>query len=146
MRELRNIDDETAAYILQTRKPFEDFRQVAAQIAGLLVLSASGANTASPDHPLLESAAELYQDALDEVRGAQPTERALVHHRCLLDASTALSAALTAARANLAVDSVMTPLHRAYSYLQKSSATLPGFEMVSFAQGCCAPHQRGVES
>ena len=38
-----DVDDETVTYILATRKHFEDLRQVAAQLAGLLVLAAVGA-------------------------------------------------------------------------------------------------------
>ena len=47
------LDDRTTAYILETRRPFEDLRQVASQLAGLLVLAASGAKSAAPDHPML---------------------------------------------------------------------------------------------
>ena len=142
----RNVDDQTTAYILQTRRPFEDLRQVASQIAGLLVLRASGANTASPDHPLLETASELYRNALDGVHSARPTERALIHHSCLLEAGSALGASLAAARKSLDTDSVLIPLRRAYGHLQKSAETLPGFEMVAFAQGCCALHHARTES
>ena len=46
-----NIDNETVAYILVARKHFEDLRQVAAQLAGLLVLAAAGGKSATPDHP-----------------------------------------------------------------------------------------------
>ena len=146
MREPHDVDDETAAYILQTRMPFEGLRQVASQIAGALVLSASGADTASPDHPLLDSALELYREAVDGVRAARPTKRARIHHRCLLDASTALGVALTAARTNLEADFVMVPLRCAYDHLRKGAETLPGFEMVAFAQGCCALHHRRAAS
>jgi hypothetical protein len=146
MQEFRNVDDKTAAYILQTRRHFEDLRQVASQIAGLLVLSASGANTASPDHPLLETAWELYRDAIDGVRTAQPTERAGIHHNCLLEAGAALGVSLAAARKSLDTDSVLIPLRRAYGHLQKGAEALPGFEMVAFGQGCCAVHHARTES
>jgi len=137
MHEPHNVDGETAAYILHTRRPFEDLRQAAAQIAGILVLNASGANTASPDHPLLRTAAELHRGALEEVHHAKPTPRASRHHRCLLDAGSALAEALAAARQNPEIDPVLVPLRRAYTHLQNGAKTLPGFEMVSFEQGCC---------
>ncbi|HLH45129.1 MAG TPA: hypothetical protein VKV74_19220, partial [Bryobacteraceae bacterium] len=86
MQPLGKIDDETAAYILETRPRFEDLRQVAAQLAGFLVLNASGANTASPDHPMLAAASELYESAADAVRNARPTSAARPHHRALLEA------------------------------------------------------------
>ena len=47
------IDDETVAYILKAQKYFEDLRQVAAQLAGLLALAAAGGKSATPDHPML---------------------------------------------------------------------------------------------
>lgn len=142
MQELPDIDDQTAAYILHTRRPFEDLRQAAAQIAGMLVLNASGANTASPDHPLLKTATDLHRSAVDEVHGAQPTARARRHHRYLLDAGSAVAEALAAARKGVEVDPVLTPLRRAYTHLQNGAKTLPGFEMVSFQQGCCALHNK----
>ena len=138
MQPLHKIDDETAAYILETRRQFEDLRQAAAQLAGFLVLNASGADTASPDHPMLASAAELYRDAAEGVQCARPSGRALLHHRFLLEASADLGAALTAARNGLRVDPVLLPLRRAYRHLQDAACELPGFEMVSFQHACCA--------
>ncbi|MBV9397423.1 MAG: hypothetical protein JO062_05555 [Bryobacterales bacterium] len=140
MREPRNIDDETAAYILHTRRPFEDLRQAAAQLAGILVLNASGANTASPDHPLVRTAAELHCSALEEVQHTRPTPRVNRHHRSLLEAASALAEALAAVRQDPDIDPVLVPLRRAYAHLQNAANTLPGFEMVSFEQGCCALH------
>src|SRR5215472_10406512 len=138
MQPLHKIDDETAAYILETRRQFEDLRQVAAQLAGFLVLNASGANTTSPDHPMLAAAADLYRSAAEGVQCAQPTRRALSHHRALIDASADLGAALTEARKGLRVDPVLIPLRRAYRHLQDAARELPGFEMVSFQHACCA--------
>lgn len=131
------VDDNTARYILATRRHFEDLRQVSAQLAGMLVLSASGAGSASPDHPMLCSAGELYRAAVDGLRSARPTERARAHHRCLLQSADALEQALIAARQG-EVDPVLTPLRAAYAHLQRATHELPGFEMVAFEQGCCA--------
>ncbi len=130
------VDDVTAAYILETRKCFEDLRQVAAQIAGILVLAAAGGKSATPDHPMLEAAAELHRAAFDEVRSVRPTERAWAHHRCLVQAGEALSIALSAAR-RMEIDPVLIPVRTAYAHLQRAADTLPGFEMVAFGQGCC---------
>ena len=138
MRELHELDDQTAAYVLETRRAFEDLRQAASQIAGILVLNASGANTASPDHPMLVSAVELHRGAVEAIQMAHPTMRAYSHHRCLVNASLALAAALSAAQKKLEIDPVLIPLRRAYAHLQRGSRMLPGFQMVSFEQGCCA--------
>ena len=94
MTPLRDIDGQTAAYILQARPPFEDLRQVAAQLAGFLVLHASGANAASPDHPVLRAAADLHRGAVDSVRTVQPSARAAPHHRRLVEAGADLDAAV----------------------------------------------------
>src|SRR5215831_15321388 len=93
-----DVDDETAAYILQVRRQFEDLRQVAAQLAGFLVLNASGANAASPDHPVLAVTAELYRDAAEGLACARPSRRALPHHRFLREASADLGTALAEAQ------------------------------------------------
>jgi hypothetical protein len=130
------VDDVTAAYILETRKCFEDLRQVAAQIAGILVLAAAGGKSATPDHPMLKAADDLHQAAFDELRRVRPTERARAHHRCLLQAGAALEIALWEAR-RMEVDSVLIPVHAAYAHLQRAAGALPGFEMVAFGQGCC---------
>jgi hypothetical protein len=130
------VDDVTAAYILETRKCFEDLRQVAAQIAGVLVLAAAGGKSATPDHPMLKAADELHRAALDAVRSVRPTERARAHHHCLVQASEALSVALSAAR-RVEIDPILIPVRLAYAHLQRAGDTLPGFEMVAFEQGCC---------
>ena len=134
------VDDATAAYILETRKCFEDLRQVAAQIAGVLVLAAAGAKSATPDHPMLEAAAELHRAAFDDVRSVRPTERARAHHHCLMQAAQALSNAVAVALSGarrMEIDPILLPVRTAYAHLQRAADTLPGFEMVAFEQGCC---------
>jgi hypothetical protein len=128
----RDIDDQTAAYILETRTQFEDLRQVAAQLAGFLVLHASGANAASPDHPVLQAAADLHRGAVDGVRSARPSARAAPHHRCLIEAC--------------ADDSALAPLRRAFARLRDAARSLPGFEMVSFQHACCAARISSVSA
>lgn len=132
------VDEATAVYILATRKCFEDLRQVAAQIAGVLVLAEAGGKSGTPDHPMLKSAAELHREALDRVRSAQPTPAAWLHHQFLLHAADALTVALAAATRRLEAASVLPPVREAYGYLQRAAEALPGFQMVAFEQGCCA--------
>lgn len=137
------VDDSTAAYILETRKCFEDLRQVTAQIAGVLVLAAAGGDSATPDHPMLAAAAGLHAAATDLLRGIRPTERARAHHHCLTQAADSLAIALVASNRleiDPVIDPILVPLRAAYAHLQRASNSLPGFEMVAFAQGCCAVH------
>ena len=145
------LDDRTVAYVVASQPVFEDLRQVAAQLAGLLVLSATGAKTAAPDHPMLTTAAQLFDQASDAVEraSASVTERARRHHDDLRKAATALQAALTATRLELGkppaaadLDLPLAPLRRAYACLQDAAAALPGFQMVSFEQGCCGVNVR----
>jgi len=135
------LDDATAAYILETRRSFEDLRQIAAQLAGLLVLEAAGAQSI-PDHPMLAAAEELYQDAVEAAQRARVTPRARRHHDHLVQAAADIRAALAAAQRSLAIDPILIPLRAAYAQLQSAGRELPGFEMVAFAQGCCAVSMR----
>ncbi|HUI77520.1 MAG TPA: hypothetical protein VLY24_06375 [Bryobacteraceae bacterium] len=131
------LDDDTTAYILETRKYFEDLRQVAAQLAGLLVLSAAGSKSAGPHHPMLETADQLHQEATENLHQARVTKRAQPHHHYLLQAAASLRAALSAAHGGLEIDPILIPLRAAYAHLQCASNELPGFTMVAFEQGCC---------
>ncbi len=137
------VDDATAEYILETRKCFEDLKQVAAQIAGVLVLAACGANSATPDHPMLHAAAGLHRIAFDGVHRSRPTERARAHHHCLTQAAEALAVALAASRST-AITPILVPVRAAYAHLQRAADHLPGFEMVAFEHGCCAMHGASV--
>lgn len=138
------LDDRTVAYVVDARASFEDLRQVASQLAGLLVLAAAGAKTISPDHPMLGAARGALDAAADHLRHIQPTARADAHHREMLRAIVALDAALTMASTGLGhpagerIDGILAPLRTGYAHLQRAAERLPGFEMVSFAQGCCA--------
>lgn len=124
-------------YVLETQKCFEDLRQVAAQLAGLLVLEAAGAQSGIPEHPMLAMAEQMYGDAIDGIQRARVNERVRRHHECLLQAADAIRSALDAAHRRVAIDPILIPLRAAYAHLQAASSELPGFEMVSFEQGCC---------
>jgi hypothetical protein len=144
MTDMSQIDDQTAAYVLEQSKHFEDLRQVTAQLAGLLVLEAAGANGA-PDHPLLETAEQLFHNAADGIRCARVTVRARQHHHCLLKAIAAVRQALDAAHthvgrrnAQVELDPILAPLRAGYAHLQRAADALPGFDVIGFDRGCCA--------
>ena len=138
------LDDATVAYILETRKCFEDLRHVAAQLAGLLVLEASGARSELPYHPMLAAAEELYRGAEQQIQRASVSARAERHHRHLAEAASAVGQALRAAHQSPAVDPILVPLRAAYAHLQSTAGELPGFEMVALGQGCCGPIRRNA--
>jgi hypothetical protein len=148
-----NIDDETVAYILLAQKYFEDLRQVAAQLAGLLVLAAAGGESATPDHPMLEAAKRLHESAAAGLRGLRAAARASAHRDYLSRAAAALECALSFAQTHLRhagrsaeIEPILHPLRAAYEQLRLASRALPGFEMISFDQACCGPqtHAAGV--
>jgi hypothetical protein len=123
------IDDQTTAYILTVQVYFEDLKQVAAQLAGLLVLEASGA---AKDHPMLASAGQAYKNAVDGLKSARVPERARRHHGHLLAAAEKLGEALGESGDPLRL------IEGAYTELRSASRALPGFQMISFERGCCA--------
>jgi hypothetical protein len=132
------IDDATAAYILENQRCFEDLKQVAAQLAGLLVLTASGSKEALPGHPMLEMAGELYREADDALRRSRPTERARRHHEHLARAASEIGRALRETGGNLQnIDGILIPLRAGYTELERAAEALPGFEKVSYARACC---------
>jgi hypothetical protein len=142
------LDDRTLRYVLDTRPSFENLRQVASQLAGLLVLAASGADMAGPRHPLIDAAAGTLRDAAALVRQARPTPRARRHHRHLLAALVAFETATMAARrlhdaGTEDVDAVLLPLRYGYEHLRNAADRLPGFELVALSRGCCASGQEG---
>ena len=135
------MDTRTTAYVLAAQPVFEDLRQVAAQLAGLLVLAATGSKEATPDHPMLRLSRQVFANAEDGVKRVRVlvSEDARSHYRSLADASVALNDAV--ARAGewpLDVDAVLGPLQHAYAHLQNASRALPGFSVVEMSQGCCA--------
>jgi hypothetical protein len=140
-------DDLTVAYILAARPEFERLRDVAAQLAGLMVLAAAGGGTAAPDHPMLRSAESLFHESKDGLRQTRATARARLHHAHLTEAADSLQAALTAARDRLGrpladLDEILTPLRAGYEHLQRAANALPGFQIVAFEHGCCGPSAR----
>ena len=141
------FDERTIRYVLETRPHFEELRQVVGQVAGMLVLAAAGAKSVTQDHPLFATARESLRQATDGIRSARPSARGLHHHRHLLNAAEALGLALSRAQEDMhlhgmdrdRIDPVLEPLNLAYRQLAWSAKALPGFEILSFDQACCAP-------
>jgi hypothetical protein len=138
------LDDRTVTYVLESQPLFEDLRQVAAQLAGLLVLAATGSREASPEHPMLAVAEELFAQTIDGLARVKAGDQARAHVESLRQAAVSLRTALTATRALLAAqragdfDAVLVPLRAGYRHLEQATRALPGFRMVAFEQGCCA--------
>jgi hypothetical protein len=125
--------------------PFEQLRQAAGQIAGVLVLAVV-ARQGTAGHPMLDLADTARQAAAEAVLSCRPPARGEHHHRHLMLAARAIAASIDAARLHLrgtneaGTDSVLRPLRAGYQELQWAANALPGFETVAFAQGCCGRH------
>jgi len=131
------LDDATAAYIVENQRCFEDLKQVAAQLAGLLVLKAAGSKEAAPDHPTLGAARLLFREASDALRRTCPTDRTRKHHAHLARAAESIGVALKETGGDLNVDRILIPLRAGYTELERAADALPGFEKVSYARACC---------
>jgi hypothetical protein len=131
------VDDATASYIVENQRCFEDLKQVASQLAGLLVLAAAGSKEAAPDHPALLRARELFQEATDGLRRARPTDRARKHHAHIAIAAARIGTALQGAQGRIDVDRILIPLRAGYAELERAADSLPGFEKVSYSHACC---------
>ena len=66
------LDDLTVAYIIESQPLFEDLRQVAAQLAGLLVLAATGAAQRRARPSDARRRGGPLQEALERIRQARP--------------------------------------------------------------------------
>jgi hypothetical protein len=149
-----DIDDKTAAYILETEPLFEDLRQVAVELAGLLLLAVIRSNTAAPDHPMLAAARTRFDASVDRISRARSPAPARRHHRHLEDAAASIGSALVAAAGGTGfrigrdqdIDGVLRPLRAGYASLERASRELPGFTLVTFEQACCAIGIRGGRS
>jgi hypothetical protein len=131
------VDDATATYIIENQRCFEDLKQVASQLAGLLVLAAAGSKEAAPDHPALLRAREVFREATEVLRRSHPTERAQRHYDHLAQAANSIGAALNETDGRLNVDRILIPLRAGYSELERAADALPGFEKVSYERACC---------
>jgi hypothetical protein len=135
------LDDATAKYIVENQRCFEDLKQVASQLAGLLLLAAAGSKEALPDHPVIDAARNLFREADDALRRARPTERARKHHAHLTSAANSIDLALKETDGDLNVDRILIPLRAGYSELERAADSLPGFEKVAYQRACCVRGQ-----
>jgi hypothetical protein len=142
------LDAATVAYVLAAQPHFEGLKQAAGQLGGLLVLAAAGSKSITQEHAMLESARRVHAEAADGLACLCPPARAAHHHHHLGQAASAIGAALVEARRSLHafaagqrdVDGALWPLKLGHRHLGWAANALPGFEMVSFQQACCAGH------
>jgi hypothetical protein len=138
------LDDATLAYAAAMREAFDQLRQMAGQLAGVMVLAVAAKHGAA-GHPMLALAGTALRAAEDAIRSRTPPARGAPHRDHMTRAVERLGAALAAARLHLraddaATDAVLVPLRAGFRELQWAAGALPGFVVVDFSQGCCARH------
>jgi hypothetical protein len=142
-----DLDDRTAAYILETRGSFEALRNAAAQLAGLLVLASIGTRERVLDEPILEQAESAYREAEGKLRSAVVPAAAAHHHHHLSLASEWIGEALRIARQGslrlneASFDRAHQTLREGWREMLSAGKALPGFQVVDFTQSCCAAHR-----
>ncbi len=140
---LAGLDEATLRYVMAMRVPFDLLRQAAGQLAGVLVLAVS-TRTGVAGHPMLELARAARREAQEAVLATKPPPRGTHHHRHVSRAADMITLALDAAYLHrrgdddTATDGVLRPLRCGFQELRQAAAAVPGFEVVDFAQGCCA--------
>ncbi len=142
------LDDVVAAYGVKMAPPFEDLRQVATQLAGVLLLATTGSRAAQRGHPMLRVAEEMFQGAMEQIRSATVPPGAAHHHHHLVEAGSrignALQSCMAAPLLSASVDPALSYLRDGWEQLRFTAAALPGFEIIAFDRACCAEHVRMV--
>lgn len=140
------LDDRTLAYVLAVRPCFDALRQVAAQLAGLLVLASSGGRTTVLQIPVLDLAVDAFGEAEDTIHVVPVPPRALHYHFHLARAADRIGGALAIARSGSlrrdddAIEGMLKLLRAGWNELHRAAQALPGFQVVDFNQACCALH------
>lgn len=146
------LDETTIAYILPAQRHFEGLKQAAGQLGGLLVLAAAASKSITQEHAMLEAARRAHAEAAEGIAGLTPPAQAAHHHHHLRAAAKAIGAALAEAGRSLHafaagrrdIEAALRPLKLGHRHLGWAAGALPGFEMVSFGQACCAGHAAGA--
>jgi len=140
------LDKTTVTYVLDMGRPFEDLRQVAAQLAGVLLLAAARSKFATPQHPVLGIASVSFERAMESIQSATVPARAQHHHVHMLKSARLIGDALASCKSTGALsaelDFLLSILREAWDELRSAAAALPGFEVVAFDRACCAEHVR----
>ncbi len=136
------VDGSTTIYVLTAQTAFDGLRRTAMQLAGLMLLAALG-GLSRQDHPLLGLAETAHATAADVLRSLSVPDNSAHHHHHLLKAERALLAALHRIRSGLhhgedAQTKITHVIELALEHLRSASKALPGFDLVSFSDGCCA--------
>jgi hypothetical protein len=139
------LEDAALRYVLDAQPVFETLKRVTTQLAGFALLQAVGARDAHMQDTPLAQARRALGPALDGLRALKPPSTATHHHRHLSGLAGALEQALAHSEASIVgarreelAQAARPYLDAAISHLRSASRLLPGFEVVSLDQACCA--------
>ena len=140
----RQLDSAGEIYASRAKPIFSSLRDVASQVAGLLVLSSVG-NSDAYDHPMRDRAVRELTDTIDCLRSLGPTQRTKHFHDHLLQSSYWIRNALamfpkvrTYEKDGASINGALECIKRALTELKSAGRCLPGFEVVDIGSGCCA--------
>jgi hypothetical protein len=144
-----DMDNGSIAYAIGMQQPFECLQSAAAQLAGVLILAATGSRSGSPDHPILAVAIGNHQQAVDGMGSVKVPAESRHRHLHVKRASSLIADAIltfrsVAARKQSNADAALVLLVRAWNELRIASLSLPGCGLVDFRQSCCAEHQKSI--
>lgn len=138
------LDDRTIRYIQVVQPIFDDLRQAACTLAGLLVLAATNARASAVEHPTFHALAEAFRLADDALRGVTPSPAArhFHYHLCcgVVQLSTTIESVFAARLPGGDLGSSLTLLQASWQNIRSASAALPGFSLVDLDDSCCAMH------
>ncbi len=138
------LDSASEVYASRAKPIFASLRDIASQVAGLLVLSSVG-NADAYDHPMRGGAVRELTDTIDCLRSLGPTQRTQHFHDHLLQSSYWVGNALEMfpkvpayQKDGTSVQSALECIKKALTELRSAGRCLPGFEVVDISSGCCA--------
>ncbi len=155
IREIMNAEfqDGSIAYAIGMQLPFECLRNAAAQLAGVLILAATGSRAGSPDHPIVAVAVDNHQQAVDGMGVVKVPAESRHRHLHMIRASSLIADAVVSFKSvttwkHSNIDAALSLLIRGWAELRLASASLPGCEIVDLKHACCADHQKsnGMDS
>lgn len=144
-----DMDDGSIAYAIEMQMPFECLRNAAAQLAGVLILAATGSRLGSSDHPIVAVAIDNYQQAADGMSAVKVPAGSRHRHLHMMRASSHIADAVVTFKSvstlkHSNTDAALALLSRGWSELRLASMSLPGCEIVDLKHACCADHQRSI--
>lgn len=138
------MDDATRRYIAEAQIAFDDLREIASQLAALLVLAGTADRAADIDHPMLAVAIQRWSATRERVNALTPSSFTAHHYRHLLRGVELYGDVFDAMqKAGILVGRIGSPLailKAAWREMVHTSNALPGFYTVDLQQACCACH------